>query len=229
MNGSNERSGPEKAEYLDFADIRAIFTNNQIWSTDNEIYWYEGIWRKLKDQGLTRYTNDWERYEVILRAVSLLLLYSDFSRVAFDEEPYFDYIYDETIGEYIPKFELGQVFFKRTGHYTKDTDYAVFSAADTYRPEIMAALRKERNWDELFFSLCAVHRIIYELNEIEGELCEEEVVPESTEQFWQLFNTYYGDVIENAGNNYETFGPAYDWMNEGASPLEWYTEFEKDE
>ena len=56
-----------------------------------------------------------------------------------------------------------------------------------------------------------------------------EVVPESTEQFWQFFNTYYGDVIENAGNNYETFGPAYDWMNEGASPLEWYTEFEKDE
>ena len=94
MNDFNEYSGLEEAECLDFEEVRAIFTRSQIWSTDNEIYWYEGIWRKLKDQGLTRYTNDWERYEVILRAVSLLLLYSDFSRVAFDEEAYFDYIYD---------------------------------------------------------------------------------------------------------------------------------------
>ena len=65
-----------------FVDINRLFSKYELWNTPNELYWYENMWSILEKAKLTAFREEHERYHIILYAVCLMLIYSDFNENA---------------------------------------------------------------------------------------------------------------------------------------------------
>ena len=206
----------DEMSYVEFDEVEAIFRKNRIWCTDNEIYWYSGIWERLEEHNLTGYVNEWDRYTVIIRAVTVFMIYAVFNEYAFHEEPSFDYVYDESVMEYIPPFELGQMYYQQFGETTLDVNYALLRLADLQLDTVMQALKENGTWDALFFSLTAVHHSFSAPVEEGGEIYDEEVEPESPQEFWKLFRDSYEEVVHTAEADVMNLSGSYEWLLDGA-------------
>ncbi len=66
---------------------------------DGEMYWYECMWKILAEKGLTSYSDDYECCEVVLRAIALLCMFSDYSAMNFDEKSEMSVLYDSDFAD----------------------------------------------------------------------------------------------------------------------------------
>ncbi len=215
---------------VDFCEIEYIFDTFQYLCTDNEKQWYECMWHILDKQQLTAYDTEENHYQVILYAVTLLLIYSDFSYYAFDDRIPTDYIASE-MEEDIPTFLLGQLYamrFKKTVDIDH-TDEALLLLADSYRDKVISAIKAEIGLEMLFVSLYAVHYTFQHIETDEdGDEIEKEIEPQSAEEFWKLLKEEYDSIISFAGSDVicGDFGliHVYDWIMDGAHSEKLYIE-----
>jgi hypothetical protein len=82
-----------------------------IWVEQPELIWAEKAWAMLHDAKLTAYTNELERYQVLLRLLVLGGIYSDFCDAAWEERSEPDYGYWAEPLELDP-FLLGRLYAK---------------------------------------------------------------------------------------------------------------------
>ena len=102
---------------LDWLDIeipaKKLF---DIWVDQPELEWAKVAWRALDEQGLTRYSNQLEKQQVLINLLSLAFVYHEFCKKAFDEDSGLEYqISDlcqtlEENGLYISVFYLGLIY-----------------------------------------------------------------------------------------------------------------------
>ncbi len=217
-------------EQVDFSEVEYIFIAHECWMTSKEIQWYESMWGVLEKQKLTFYETEEERRQVLLYAVTLMLIYSDFSYYAFDDRVPTSYIADE-MEEDIPPFLLGQLYamrFRKTIDIDH-TDEALLLLADSYRDKVISAIKAEIGLEMLFVSLYAVH-YTFEHIEIDeyGDEIEEEFEPQSAEEFWKLIKEEYDSIISFADSDVicGDFGliHVYDWIMDGAHSEKLYIE-----
>ena len=214
---------------VDFCEVEYIFDTFQRLCTDKEKQWYECMWRILEKQQLTSYAEE-KRYQVFLYAVALLLIYSDFGHYAFEDFVSATYIASE-MEEDIPTFLLGQLYgirFRETIDI-ECTDEALLLLADSYRDNVISAIKAEIGLEMLFVSLYAVHYPFHRIEKDEyGDEIEEEYEPQSTDEFWKLMNDEYDSIISFAGSDVicGDFGLVYvyDWIMDGAKSEKLYLE-----
>jgi len=194
---------------VSFEDISWLFSKHGLWCTINELYWYENMWLILEKQGLTVYEEEKDRYRVLLYAVCLMLIYSDFSEDEYDDPVEFDYIADE-LEDDIPALVLGQLYAAQGLPLTEDADEALVQLARTKMKHVIAAIKKEIGMNDLFTSLYAVFWKFHTFEENEeGEMEEVEFFPDSADEFWSAFLRERDDIFSNFELSLEGFSDAY--------------------
>lgn len=143
--------------YLALDDVRHVFKT--IWCSGYEEYWYQNAWNILQRQKMTRYTNERERCKVLLRAVTISMVYEDFCKVYSDELPSYDYG-DELLDD-IPELVLGQLYGSEyPDEIVESPSSAIFTLANALRTEIVSALKSEMSdMDILAYLVCTVQTL----------------------------------------------------------------------
>lgn len=201
-------------ESVEFEDIRFLFSKHEVWCTCNEMYWYENMWNILKNQELTVYEEKQDRYHVMLYAVCLMLIFSDFSDDVYDEPVCFDDIAYELRDE-LPELILGQLCAAHGLPLSDDADKALLLLAQTQMKCVLTAIKKEIGMKDLFTSLCAVFWQFHTLEENEDGIMEEEDYdPESAEDFWAAFHRERKRIFAHAEMSLEEFCDAYDSLDD---------------
>lgn len=146
--------------YLAMNEVRHIFKS--IWCSGREKYWYQNAWNILQKHGMTRYTTERERCEVLLRAVAISMVYEDFCMADCEESPSYDYLY-EVDGD-ISELVLGQLYgAKHSDEIIESYSEAIFILANDLRREVVSAIKSEMNDIEIYAHLmCTVHPPIVE-------------------------------------------------------------------
>lgn len=79
-----------------------------IWVDRYEQEWAKRVWNKIVERGLADYSTELDRHRVIVRFVTLAVIYHDFCELAWDEDTWDDYAYwTEDLA--ISPFHLGQL------------------------------------------------------------------------------------------------------------------------
>ena len=216
-------------EQLDFSEVEHIFVAHECWMTSKEIQWYESMWRVLEKQKLTFYETAEERRQVLLYAVTLMLIYNDFSVYAYDEPVNFYCLYYDEFEDEIPPFVLAQLYARRNEETIESEEDALLLLADSYRDKVISAIKAEIGLQMLFVSLYAVHYaftryVKYEDGEEDGDgeeyededEYEEEFEPESAEEFWKLVNEEEDSIIGSAAYDDGGIQHAFAWIMDGA-------------
>ena len=200
-------------ETVSFEDIRWLFSKHEMSSTGNELYWYENMWLILEKQELTVYEEEQDRYRVLLYAICLMLIYSDFTEEVYDEPVFFEDIAYE-LEDDLPAFILGQLYGAQGMPLTEDADEALLRLARTQMKHVIAAIKKEIGFIDLFTSLCAVHWQFHSLEENEDGIPEEEEYdPESADDFWSAFQKERDDIFSEAEMSPDVFCDAYERLS----------------
>ena len=92
---------------LVFDDLKELFCKGTIWMNKNELFWYEHAWNSLAERGKAEYETNGEYYRLLLRAVSLVKAYLEFSALAFGQEE--DTDFSDLIDSEIPPLVIGQI------------------------------------------------------------------------------------------------------------------------
>ena len=210
---------------LGFSEVKHIFTACECWMTSKEIQWYESMWSVLEKQQLTFYETEEDRRQVLLYAITLLLIYNDFSVYAYDEPVDFYCLYSDELKEDIPPFVLAQLYARRNNETIESEEDALLLLADSYRDKVISAIKAEIGLQMLFVSLFAVHYTFtrYVIDE-DGEEDEEEYEPESAEEFWKLVNEEYNTIIADAESGDGGIYHAFAWIMDGACSERIYLE-----
>lgn len=213
-------------ERLEFSEVKHIFIAHECWMTSKEIQWYETMWGVLEKQQLTFYETEEERRQVLLYAVTLMLIYNDFSVYAYDEPVNFYCIYYDEFEDEIPPFVLAQLYARRNKETIESEEDALLLLADSYRDDVISAIKAEIGLQMLFVSLYSVHYTFtrYVIDE-DGEEDEEEYEPESAEEFWKLVNEEEDAIIGCAESDDGDVYHAFAWIMQGAYSEKLYLGF----
>lgn len=204
-------------EQLEFSEVKHIFIAHECWMTSKEIQWYESMWGVLEKQKLTFYETEEERRQVLLYAVTLMLIYNDFSVYAYDEPVNFYCLYYDEFEEEIPPFVLAQLYARRNDETIESEEDAFLLLADSYRDKVISAIKAEIGLQMLFVSLYAVHYTFTRyVTDEDGEEDEEEYEPESAEEFWKLVNEEEDSIIGSAASDDGGVQHAFAWIMDGA-------------
>lgn len=198
---------------VSFEEISWLFSHFELWNTPNELFWYENMWKTLEKQELTAFQGEQERYYVILYAICLMLIYSDFNEKAYDEPVCFDdiaYVLEDDLSTLI----LGQLYANQGLPLLENADKALLLLARTQLQHVIVAIKKEIGFIDLFTSLCAVHWEFHSFQENEeGKIVEEEYDPASSDDFWAAFLNERDDIFANAEISPEVFCDAYERLS----------------
>ncbi len=170
---------------LSFDEVKHIFKT--VWNFGYEEYWYQTVWKILEKNGLTRYKNELERYDVLLKAVAVSIIYEDFCNVYCDESPSYYYLDEFDVSPFV----LGQLYGAKFPGEIVDTENdgeIIFIMAETYRSQIVRFIKKEMSYMEIFAHLaCSVQSVTIttEFKNEDGEIYEdeEELIIESLDQY----------------------------------------------
>lgn len=126
---------------VSFNDVESFFSI--VWREGHELYWYQKVWGILESKGLTAYSSQLEYAIVIIRAITLSMLYEEFCQLAFDEhceyEGYWDAVYDM-----IPDIVIGQLYARLAeADYTEDLNYA--PCMRLWRVDTIGSIRCSQN------------------------------------------------------------------------------------
>lgn len=77
-----------------------------IWVEHPELEWAALAWKALDEQGLTRYSNQLEKQQVLVNLLALGFIYHEFCQVAFDETSYLK----EQIYDLLESFEENELY-----------------------------------------------------------------------------------------------------------------------
>ena len=93
---------------LSYNDVEDMFYCNSIWTARVELYWFRHAWSLLEEHGMTSYSNQKERYKVMLYAVALIDTYWRFCYLACGES-YDSDLYGVYAVDFIPEVIIGQM------------------------------------------------------------------------------------------------------------------------
>lgn len=120
------------------------------WNNSRELFWYRLAWDILSKAGLTSYSTREEECLVYIRAITLNMIYHEFSAIAFDDIcEHCDCDYYNNIQHLVSEIELGQLYGKivlANNHYEDISD-------DCY---LMARVLADHEWDRVFDALSKV-------------------------------------------------------------------------
>ena len=132
-----------------------------VWIGDGQHLWAEYAWNLIINAGLADYRNEIERHVVMLRLITLGIMYREFCEVAFDE--YFDIdslVYDWLDNEDFCQIRIWQLVGREflADETIEDVDsitnYAILCLTDDLRDDIYKVLRKGFGDDiRLFISM----------------------------------------------------------------------------
>lgn len=76
----------------DWDKVSSIFREFCVWSDEPEMRWFEEVWKGFAAFGETSYANDVEEQWVLVRAVTVGVMFIEFSRIAWEEEKDVEFI-----------------------------------------------------------------------------------------------------------------------------------------
>ena len=71
--------------HIKWEKIKPVINNFTVWHGCPEIAWFQKAWNGIQKAGLADYTNEEERHWVIIRGITLGLMYNEFCQLAWDE------------------------------------------------------------------------------------------------------------------------------------------------
>lgn len=153
--------------YLALDEVRHIFKT--IWCSGYEKYWFQNAWNILQNHEMTRYTTEYERCEVLLRAVAVSILYEDFCQAYCDQYP--SYVYMDELADDISEIALGQLYgAKHPGEIIESQTEAIFILANELRHEVVSAIKSEMTDTEIFAHLICTVKTVTILDEDDDEV-----------------------------------------------------------
>jgi len=131
-----------------------------VWVGNPEHKWLRQAWEGLTDQGLTTYSTDLERHIVLIRLLTLAVMYEDFCYMAWRER-YDRLFYDDFENLEMSAFRLGQLvegdFDEEFCSHEIEDDIELFENAlksliNARRDEVCRTLRKYFGGDSMVFA-----------------------------------------------------------------------------
>lgn len=152
-----------KKQVITWADISSWAYNMfNVWVSDGQHRWAEYAWNFMVKAGLADYKNEIERHIVMLRLITLGIMYREFCEVAFDEHfdidslVYEDWLDNEDFCRIRIWQLVGREFLANEPIEDEDDmmNYAIIRLTDELRDNVYRALRKGFGDDlRLFISM----------------------------------------------------------------------------
>ncbi len=218
---------------LQFLDVKHLLNFECYLLYETDVYWNMIMWDILAKHGLTSYTSDKERTEVILRAVSLAMLRCEWQYVTSGNTCRLEWLVSDAM-EMTSEFSIGQLWGMSGREFSSNICRAVCALAGDMRSGIIDAISQEFPLPVLFYSLTAITQELlvplemdyYEYADYDdGDHddvfdCQEEVelIPRSAWEFWEQFRTHFKEYVNLAKKNVKNFKKAYEWITSGAAP-----------
>ena len=200
--------------FVRYEDIEKIYTPFLYWSNKRDGFWYKKMWNIMENQGLTVYDDEESYYKVIFRAVTILLIYSDYLNIKYRETDLCSTIYGEVLYDYIPESALTELYYQNTQETEDDKEYEVRYIANSLRGEVVSAINNEIGKDRFFFSFYAVEHVYKRISD--GR--EDTIEPCTAEEFWKLYLEHMEEIIAGAESFSLDVGTfIYNWVVNGCS------------
>lgn len=197
---------------VSFNDVESVFSI--VWCEGYELYWYQKVWGILEIKGLTAYSSQFEYAVVIIRAITLSMLYEEFCQLAFDEHCEYDGYCDD-VYDMIPDIVIGQLYARLVeADYTEDLNYALCMIAEKERKSVFAAIRSILTETDIFIGMYCTNYTPYK--DIEEE---EEYEINSYEDYWKMIEAEYETIIDSIP--YEA-NAAFEWITDGSLSVGWF-------
>lgn len=192
---------------LVFDDLKELFCKGTIWMNKNELFWYEHAWNSLAERGKAEYETNGEYYRLLLRAVSLVKAYLEFSALAFGQEE--DTDFSDLIDGEIPPLVIGQILAGIVGEdelYEEEED-ALRIVLNSMKYEVFKDLRKEMSVADIFVWMYCTGDDSYFYHDAEcedGEEFDDEIT--DIESFEEAVRGAYDSVLnDNAGGSADAY------------------------
>ncbi|SFG66966.1 hypothetical protein [Oribacterium sp. WCC10] len=204
---------------LKFEDIECIYKPFLYWESQRDKFWYENMWHILEHQGLSAYEDEDSYYRAVFRAVTLLLIYTDYIKIKYHKTDLCEDIYDKVLSDFISEETLAEMYFQYTQEMEDDKEYLVKYLANAFRDEAVVAIYNEIGKDRLFFSFYAVEHVYKDMvQDGSGEYVEVSIEPGNADEFWSLMNKNLDDVIAGAESFSLDLGTyIYNWVTNGCT------------
>lgn len=169
--------------------------------------WYEIAWEALRKENLLEDHSSFDYSLAQLRAFTLIMLYSEFCQVQYEEVCFYDF-YNSSGYSDVSEFDLalmaGMLLEDKIAkeHFQSD-DYnqVLIDVADTMRDEVFNVLVKNMGEDSvslLYASMVATNWNDIELDsddEMESDLIESGSPGDICEKYKQIINIYAEDIL----------------------------------
>ncbi|MDY0235821.1 MAG: hypothetical protein RBR71_07310 [Gudongella sp.] len=218
-----------------FEDLKDVFKQNLIWEGPYEMCWYEIAWEALRKENLLEEHSSFEFSLAQLRSFTLIMLYSEFCQLQFQEVCFYDF-YNSLGYSDVSDFDLALMAgmlldddVVKEHLQSNDYNQILIDVADTMRDEVLNALVKhmgEGSESLLYASMVATNWQDIELddefdmdNEIESDLIESGSPDDVCEKYKQIINIYGEDILSADDFN---SAEAFNWLSSGTYRLEEY-------
>jgi hypothetical protein len=94
-----------------FDEVSELFNGINIWCGGREILWYKKAWDALEKGGLATYENILEKYIILTRACTIIMIYMEFCELSFAEYCSYDLTDWMELAD-ISEFRVGQLASK---------------------------------------------------------------------------------------------------------------------
>ena len=197
-------------ETLAWEDVKIVAESLfDIWLGQPEMAWAKRAWEMISEAGLSSYSDECERHRVLIRLLTLAILFHEFWYMAAQET--FDR--DDIMMRWEEASDVSHLWIGflagkegaelNTDFEQQDLYQALDHLAECRRREIVRALLKGfGNEEALFASLWCSNN-----EQLADETCDEQ----EEEAFWELGQSSIGQGMVDFADQ----GPAYTWVDEG--------------
>ena len=191
-----------------------------IWVDGREYMWFQKAWEILARNKMTSYNNFVEHGKVVLRAITLAMIYIDFCKVTLDESHWYEDIYETFKDDFVDDDEGNMGFLY--ARLSKEKVYpgfkeSVLELTDVERPNILKILNTEMNTAKICLGmyctavdgdsyLCCGEKYYEDEDDILLDI-------ESYNSYWNSIDKNFHEII-NA--EFDNLMPGYEWLEEGA-------------